>query len=115
MQANQIHILDTRPEFAQGMIIFNAPRPLYGHNLWLGKCVCGIFYAAVNPGGEHAEFYICENILLGAYVCKYITFDDMRTWVRQFCADNDYDMSELDDNDIRQSYFSEHDTERIEL
>jgi len=54
-----------------GWILFNAPRPIYGHREWQGQFWHGVFYAAVNPKGERAEWMIRENAMLDAWVIRY--------------------------------------------
>ena len=60
-----------RQDEPDGWLLFNAPRPLYGHREWRGDFVHGVFYAAVNPRGERAEWMICENAKLDGWVIRY--------------------------------------------
>ena len=44
-----------REYLEKGWEVFNAPRPLYGHDEWVGDCRHGVFYAAVAPDGDPAD------------------------------------------------------------
>jgi len=65
-----------------GAIIFNAPRPLHGHETWTGKFISGIFYAAVYPDREGSETAIDENIRLDAKRLEYFDRADVEAHAR---------------------------------
>ncbi len=78
----QVIVLGERPaDVPANWTIYNAPRPIYGHREWQGDFACGIFYAAIDPNGEGAEWMHSENRLNKACVVKYVSKADVMTWV----------------------------------
>lgn len=57
-------------------IIFNAPRPIYGHVEWRDGNGFGFFFAAVNPEGERAEWMQYENHRQDACILHFVTEDE---------------------------------------
>jgi hypothetical protein len=117
MQATQINIFAPRPaDIEASWIIFNAPRPIYGHKDWKGEFKEGVFYAAVNPNdGAYSEMYIKENLLLHAVICNYVTETDIQNWILAFCKAEGVDANDFDADDMRQTYFNMMRSQRIEL
>jgi hypothetical protein len=67
-----ILILGDRPtEAPVGSLIFNAPRPIVGHEEWQGDFAHGRFYTAVDPKGDRADWMIEENRKMDAYVAEF--------------------------------------------
>jgi len=67
------HIAERPQDVPAGWTIWNAPRPIYGHQEWQGEFVHGIFYVAVDPDGDFADKFIERNISLDAWQIEYIT------------------------------------------
>lgn len=67
----------------EGWIVYNAPRPLMGHEGWSGEFVHGIFYAAVNPESKDADFYNKHNQAVDGHIVKWVTKGDVLEWVRR--------------------------------
>ena len=59
-------------------IIFNAPRPLMGHNEWQGDFRHGIFYVEVELGKDGAEFMVDYNQRMDAWIIYHLTLDDAK-------------------------------------
>jgi len=82
-------------------IVYNAPRPLMGHEGWSGEFVHGIFYAAVNPEGEYADVYIKRNQELDGYIVRWVAKGDVLKWARRKFEDygirEEFDCADYDD------------------
>ena len=76
----------------EGWIVYNAPRPLMGHEGWSGEFVHGIFYAAVNPAGEYADVYCKHNQEIDGHVVRWVTKSEVLEWARR--KFEDYGISE---------------------
>lgn len=76
-----VYLPDDIPE---GWIVFNAPRPLYGHWTWTGEFRSGIFYVAVDPAGEQATAFIKRNHENDARIVRWATLDKVRKEVIEF-------------------------------
>ncbi len=71
------YIVGTRPQDAPaGHLIHNAPRPLHGDKTWQGDFISGIFYAAIDPDGDGAEWFIQQNQNLDASELRWVTMDE---------------------------------------
>ena len=70
----KIPVIGRRPDhIPDAWPIFNAPRPLLGHEEWQGDFEHGIFYVAVDPDGYGAEGFIERNISLDGWLVEYWT------------------------------------------
>lgn len=76
------------PKDLDGLLLFNAPRPLYGHFTFQWNFKRGIFYAVVDPNGERAAMFIQRNKELDACMVRFITEAEMRDRVYQWYVDN---------------------------
>lgn len=71
---------------AEGWTIYNAPRPLYGHQIWQGEFKHGKFYAAVSPEGDpidelgDAKEFHRRNVELDGWICKWVTAEQVDAW-----------------------------------
>lgn len=57
-------------------IIYNAPRPIYGHVEWRDSNGFGFFFAAVDPKGERAEWMQVENQRQDAMILHLMTEEE---------------------------------------
>jgi hypothetical protein len=71
-------------EAPSGSIIFNAARPIYGHNEWQGDFAYGRFYAAVDPNKDRADWMIEENRTLDAWILEYIPREEFIARARAY-------------------------------
>ena len=57
------NVVRDHPQLApdSGYRIFNAPRPLVGHETWQGAFYSGIFYAAIDDNQDDAEWMLKQN------------------------------------------------------
>ena len=70
----RIPVIGERPHsIPENCLIFNAPRPLYGHMEWQGEFEHGIFYVAIDPDSHGAEGFIEGNISLDGLLIEYWT------------------------------------------
>jgi hypothetical protein len=116
MTATLLRILDSRPEdIPSTWLIFNAPRPLYGHKCWEGEFSSGRYYAAIDPADEWGKTYIKETIRLDGYLVEYITEDTIHAWFQAECEREGYDAADFEWQDIRSQYFSEQGQIKIEV
>lgn len=90
---------ERRADIPANWIIFNAHRPLVGALEWQGEFLEGIFYAAVDPSAQLANWQIEYNTRMAAITPKYITIDDVKSWMQKLCDMNGYDISILEDDD----------------
>lgn len=73
----KIPVIGERPShIPETWIVFNAPRPLYGHEEWQGEFQHGIFYVAVDPDGYGAEGFIRESTSLDGWLVEYWTVEN---------------------------------------
>ena len=95
-----------------GAYIFNAPRPLAGHETWTGDFISGVFYAAVFPDGERADWMIDQNIRLDAKLLSYFDKQDVIRCAREWAKEYDltyYELLEYHDfADLVVHYIQEH-------
>lgn len=116
MKTTLLRILDSRPaDVPADWLIFNAPRPLYGHKCWEGEFRSGRHYAAIDPADSWGKNYIEETIRLDGYLVEYITEADIRTWAEAQCESYGVPIEEYDFQDLRYQYFSEQGQTKIEI
>jgi hypothetical protein len=70
------------PSIPEHWQIWNAPRPIYGTILWEGDYLDGIFYAAINPEAEWAEWQTTENVRLDASPVLYRSQAQALAWFK---------------------------------
>lgn len=58
-----------------GWIVCNAPRPIFGHVLWMGEFVTGRFYAAIDPEEPNADQLYALNCQNDATILGFINED----------------------------------------
>jgi len=76
MEITKFAVIDSRPsDVPADWIVFNAPRPLYGHKEWQGEFYHGRFFAAVDPHGEYADRFMKNNVSLDGWVVEYYEKD----------------------------------------
>jgi len=75
-----------------GVIIFNAPRPLYGET-WTGDFISGVFYAAVDTGNQTPslvddcflwQIQIDKNVRLDAAVLTWFNDEDLDRFTKEY-------------------------------
>ncbi|GEM_PF-5957298 len=104
----------TPKDIPENWIVFNAPRPLYGHKDWQGEFGHGRFYAAVDPDGDRAAWMIEQNKSLDGWIYQDIDTDTMQAIVRQKYIEymkGDTDkvdgiLANADQGQIRDSFFN---------
>lgn len=69
---------DHREAIGPDWLIFNAPRPIYGHITWENTLLGAWFYGAVNPHAPEAAYFIRENISLDARALVCYTEEQVR-------------------------------------
>ena len=94
--------------------IYNAPRPLYGHEHWKGKFRSGIFYVAIDPGADYADEYRKRTLQNDGHHCVFIDKDVVIEWFRARAEHYDVDPDEFDFSAKMQSYMSHWRDGRIE-
>ena len=83
-----ILIASERPsEAPASSLIFNAPRPIYGHKEWDGDFIHGRFYTAVDPNGDRADWMIEENRSLDAWILEYRSKEQVVDIAKRWFAD----------------------------
>ncbi|MFH1984767.1 MAG: hypothetical protein ABIL58_23245 [Pseudomonadota bacterium] len=95
-----------RPDLPPGNIVFNAPRPLAGHKDWQGDFRHGIYYAAVDPNGERADWMVEQNRDLDGWIVIYLSREEYLSRARSWAgrAYPDMNLTEFSEDDIIQSY-----------
>ena len=74
MKTKKLFIICERPKgIPENWLIFNAPRPLLGDEVWDGEFQHGIFYAAIDPDGYIPESWIKKNCELDGWLVEYIS------------------------------------------
>jgi len=105
------HTPDGKPIPAE-WIIMNAPRPLLGQLEWRGDFGHGVFYVALDPNDQpYTDGFMLRNRQLDAYLCKWVTLEQMREAVLAYYApDSDEREMQLlrdaDPREIRQMFSS---------
>ena len=84
----RLAIGDRPSEAPAGHLIFNAPRPIYGHKDWEGDFNHGVFYAAVDPNGDRADWMIEENRSLDAWILEFRTKEQIVDIAKRWFADD---------------------------
>jgi hypothetical protein len=90
-----------------GLTVWNAPRPLYGSELfgmdWSGPFRHGRFYSAVDPADPYAEIWERKNVELDAYPVGLITNEEIERRLRAHAEEAGYNIEEvLEDYTIAQ-------------
>jgi hypothetical protein len=74
------------PQAPEGWEVYNAPRPLEGTTIWMGKFIGGIFFAAIDPADPDADLWREENRRLAAvrleFVSRQSVIDEMVAYYR---------------------------------
>jgi len=103
-----------RPDsIPESWTIYNAPRPLLGHERWQAGFRHGIFYAAVTPVGDPAdefndapEFHR-RNRELDGHVCVWIGKEHVMEYGKALAREYNVDLSEFDYQDIVCSFLDD--------
>ena len=104
------HETERPVDIPETWMIYNAPRPLYGHKRWQGDFRHGVFFAAVAPEGDPAdEFndaaeYHKRNRQLDGHECVWITQADVMAYGKMKAAEYGVDLDEFDYKDIVSSF-----------
>lgn len=64
--------------------VWNAARPLYGHEQWTGEFRHGLFYAAIDPCGESHQYFTVRNHELDGWICQWVTQEEVFQTVRSY-------------------------------
>ena len=104
-----VEVRQARPEQApDGWLVFNAPRPIYGHREWIGDFITGVFYVAVDPDAPEATHYIMRNGQLDAKLLHYVTqkeWDErVDAYGQKMVDEHGVDLADFDRSDIEFSY-----------
>jgi len=96
-------------EFIQkGYTVYNAPRPLYGHELWQGDFRHGVFYAAVAPDNldefNDAPTFHQRNQELDGYTCEIITKESVMAYGAKVAEEYNRTLADFDYEDIVRSF-----------
>lgn len=101
---------EIRDYLERGWTVYNAPRPIMGHELWQGEFRHGIFYAAVAPDGDLAdefgdalEFHK-RNAQDHAFTCQIVTKDTVMAYGELIAKKYKVTLAEFDYEDIVASY-----------
>lgn len=79
-------LIEPRPaNVPEGWPIFNAPRPLVGDISWQSEFRHGVFFVAIDPGGENAKYCVKRNSELDAWLCEYVTEESVMEWLKVYC------------------------------
>lgn len=96
-----------RPEdIPADWVVFNAPRPIYGHKCWEGEYNAGTFYAAIDMSDKWGEEYLKETLLLDGYPLQFITEEFQKEWVREFYAQDKQTIEWMTAGDIRSEFYT---------
>ena len=110
-----------RPDVEQDWLIFNAPRPLYGHKEWQGDFLHGVFYAAVDRHGDRAAWMVRENCMLDGWILEHIDEqgDTLAEYAKGLAAQYGCTMERLfeleNDEDIWTMYMNHHGRREISV
>lgn len=104
------HEMPRPDDIPMDWVIYNAPRPLYGHKRWLGDFRHGVFFAAVMSEGDIAdefgdapEFHK-RNRQLDGHVCVWIPKADVMAYGKMKAAEYGIDLEEFDYSDLVSSF-----------
>jgi hypothetical protein len=91
-----------------GYTVYNAPRPLLGHELWQGDFRHGIFYAAVAPDdldefGDAPTFHK-RNRELDGYTCEIITKEAVMAYGVKVAEEYNRNLADFEYDDIVKSF-----------
>ena len=92
----------------KGWTVYNAPRPLLGHELWQGEFRHGIFYAAVAPDdldefGDAPTFHK-RNQENDGHTCEIISKEAVMVYGAKMAEKYNLTLAEVDYDDIVQSF-----------
>ena len=97
---------------ANGWTVYNASRPLLGHDHWQGDFRHGVFFAAVAPAGSEADEFNDHDLMhernrqLDGHVCEIVTRAQIEEYGRQVAVEYDMGVASFRYDDIVQSYFN---------
>ncbi|HYM27822.1 MAG TPA: hypothetical protein VET66_06715 [Steroidobacteraceae bacterium] len=107
--ARIFHVRATRePGVPAGWAVFNAPRPLPGHQTWTGGCMHGSFYSAVDLERADAGRVVPDIVSLDGWALHYVTQAEIDAWAQVFAREERIDLTGCDPDDVRRSYFLHH-------
>jgi len=116
MKLTIMRLLEPRPANAPAdALIFNAPRPLCGHEGWEGEFRHGIFYVAIFPQDRYAPGFIKETVSLDGWLCEYISDETIRPYAEETAKEYNTTVEEHEWNIWVDSYMSRHGTEETDL
>ena len=94
---------------ARGWTVYNAPRPILGHDTWQGDFRHGVFYAAVAPEDDPAdEFgdtpqFHKRNQDLDGYICQIVTEADVIAYGAMMTEEYGVTLADFSYEDIAKS------------
>ena len=108
-EPKKLTVVRHRPYQApEGWLVFNAPRPIYGHKDWIGDFLTGVFFVAVDPEGDNAEWMIKRNTELDARLLEYMSQEEWDRQVDEYGAmmaeEHGINLEDHSRADIEQSY-----------
>jgi len=103
------HVWAIRPaNVPADWVVFNAPRPLPGHQDWTNGCIHGAFFSAVDLAAPDAERIVRDIISLDGWALHYTTQADLEAWWPVFARQEGLDQHSYDPDDVRRAYFYHH-------
>ena len=95
-----------------GWIVYNAPRPLLGHECWQGDFRHGVFFAAVAPEGDPAdEFgdaptFHKRNRQNDGYTCEIVSREAVMAYGVMIAEKYNVTLADVSYDDIVNSYLN---------
>ena len=86
MEFRAIPVIGKRPDhIPENWLIFNAPRPLLGHEYWQGDFQHGIFYVGLDYDDDYVfKMWLERNKGLDAWLVFYWTEDEIKQWILNY-------------------------------
>ncbi len=84
---------------------------------WVGECLRGEFYAAVNPTDPQTSLWPTLDVEDHAVLLNYKTSEEVRAWMREYVRREqpDIDFAELDFKDIHGCYLANNAERELEI
>lgn len=96
----------------RGWTIYNAPRPLLGHETWQGDFRHGVFFAAVAPDGDPADefgdapHFHERNRQNDGYTCEIVSREAVMAYGVTVAEKYRITLADVDYDDLVQSYLN---------
>jgi hypothetical protein len=75
--------------------IYNAARPLPGSIEWTGEFLHGVFYAAIDPDDDRADWMEERCLSLDGHLVTFVPKDEVVQWVHAYYA-KEYPRTKID-------------------